>query len=76
MGFDVATELKSQINDENDPARRNMLMLLLGVLEANIAGLVTHLRLDGPDRAALLALFQSWIAADHRPRPGLCFSPG
>ena len=39
MGFDVATELKSQINDENDPARRNMLMLLLGVLEANIAGI-------------------------------------
>lgn len=37
--FDVAAELKSQINDENDPARRNMLMLLLGVLEANIAGI-------------------------------------
>lgn len=37
--FDVAAELKSQINDENDPGRRNMLMLLLGVLEANIAGI-------------------------------------
>lgn len=39
MTFDVSAELKAQIAKEDDTHRRNMLMLLLGVLEANIAGM-------------------------------------
>lgn len=39
MSFDVAAELKSKIAKENDEERRTVLMLLLGVFEANIAGL-------------------------------------
>lgn len=37
--FDVASELKSQIAKEDDKDRRTMLMLLLGVLEANMEGM-------------------------------------
>jgi hypothetical protein len=39
MPFDVAAELKSQIAKEDDKDRRTLLMLLLGVLEANIEGM-------------------------------------
>lgn len=39
MEFDVASELKAKIAKENDEERRTVLMLLLGVFEANIAGL-------------------------------------
>lgn len=39
MAFDVASELKAKIAKENDEERRTVLMLLLGVFEANIAGL-------------------------------------
>lgn len=39
MAFDVAAELKSKIAKENDEERRTILMLLLGVFEANLAGL-------------------------------------
>lgn len=39
MSFDVAAELKIQIAKEDDGNRRNILMLLLGVLEANIEGM-------------------------------------
>lgn len=37
--FDVAAELKSKIAKENDEDRRTVLLLLLGVFEANLAGL-------------------------------------
>ncbi|WP_323157033.1 hypothetical protein, partial [Pseudomonas rhodesiae] len=37
--FDVASELKTRIAKENDEDRRTTLMLLLGVFEANIAGM-------------------------------------
>lgn len=39
MAFDVAAELKSEIAKEDDKDRRTLLMLLLGVLEANMEGL-------------------------------------
>ena len=39
MPFDVAAELKSEIAKEDDKDRRTLLMLLLGVLEANMEGL-------------------------------------
>lgn len=39
MPFDVAAELKSKIARENDEDRRTTLLLLLGVFEANLAGL-------------------------------------
>jgi hypothetical protein len=39
MAFDVAAELKSKIARENDEDRRTTLLLLLGVFEANLAGL-------------------------------------
>lgn len=39
MEFDVASELKAKIAKENDEERRTILLLLLGVFEANIAGL-------------------------------------
>lgn len=39
MAFDVAAELKSEIAKEDDKDRRTLLMLLLGVLEANIEGM-------------------------------------
>jgi hypothetical protein len=39
MPFDVAAALKERIARENDEARRTDLMLLLGVFEANLAGL-------------------------------------
>lgn len=37
--FDVASELKARIAKENDEDRRTMLLLLLGVFEANLAGM-------------------------------------
>lgn len=37
--FDVASELKAVIARENDEDRRMLLMLLLGVFEANLAGI-------------------------------------
>jgi len=37
--FDVAAELKAKIARENDEDRRTTLMLLLGVFEANLAGI-------------------------------------
>ena len=39
MPFDVAAELKTEIAKEDDKDRRTLLMLLLGVLEANMEGL-------------------------------------
>lgn len=39
MAFDVAAELKAKIARENDEDRRTTLLLLLGVFEANLAGL-------------------------------------
>lgn len=39
MAFDVAAELKSEIAKEDDKDRRTLLLLLLGVLEANMDGL-------------------------------------
>jgi len=39
MAFDVAAELKSEIAKEDDKDRRTLLILLLGVLEANMEGL-------------------------------------
>lgn len=39
MPFDVAAELKSEIAKEDDKDRRTLLLLLLGVLEANMEGL-------------------------------------
>jgi len=39
MPFDVSAELKSEIAKEDDKDRRTLLMLLLGVLEANMEGL-------------------------------------
>lgn len=39
MAFDVAAELKSEIAKEDDKDRRTLLLLLLGVLEANMEGL-------------------------------------
>jgi len=39
MSFDVASELKSAIAKENDEERRTILMLLLGVFEANLNGI-------------------------------------
>lgn len=39
MAIDVAAELKSEIAKEDDKDRRTLLMLLLGVLEANMEGL-------------------------------------
>ena len=39
MAFDVAAELKSEIAKEDDKDRRTLLMLLLGVLEANMDGM-------------------------------------
>lgn len=39
MAFDVAAELKAKIARENDEDRRTVLLLLLGVLEANMEGL-------------------------------------
>lgn len=39
MAFDVAAELKAKIARENDEDRRTVLLLLLGVFEANLAGL-------------------------------------
>lgn len=39
MSFDVASELKSAIAKENDEERRTILMLLLGVFEANLHGI-------------------------------------
>jgi hypothetical protein len=39
MAFDVASELKAKIAKENDEERRTFLLLLLGVFEANLAGL-------------------------------------
>lgn len=41
MAFDVAAELKTRIAKENDEERRTMLLLLLGVFEANLAGIET-----------------------------------
>ena len=37
--FEVASELKAQIAKENDEDRRTMLLLLLGVFEANLEGM-------------------------------------
>lgn len=37
--FDVASELKAQLANEDDKDRRTMLLLLLGVFEANMAGM-------------------------------------
>lgn len=39
MSFDVASELKAEISKENDRDRRTLLMLMLGVLEVNAAGI-------------------------------------
>ena len=39
MPFDVAAELKTEIAKEDDKDRRTLLVLLLGVLEANMEGL-------------------------------------
>lgn len=39
MPFDVASELKAKIAKENDEDHRTTLMLLLGVFEANLAGI-------------------------------------
>lgn len=44
MAFDVAAELKSEIAKEDDKDRRTLLMLLLGVLEANMEGLAAIAR--------------------------------
>lgn len=41
MAFDVAAELKARIAKENDEDRRTTLLLLLGVFEANLAGIET-----------------------------------
>ena len=68
MPFDVAAELKSEIAKEDDKDRRTLLMLLLGVLEANMEGLAAiSKKIDSliSDEQALRATVLNGHAENH-----------
>ena len=68
MAFDVAAELKAKIARENDEDRRTTLLLLLGVFEANLAGLdVLSKKIDAlrSDEQALRSTVLNGHAENH-----------
>ena len=68
MPFDVAAELKTEIAKEDDKDRRTLLMLLLGVLEANMEGLAAiSKKIDSliSDEQALRATVLNGHAENH-----------
>lgn len=68
MAFDVAAELRSEIAKEDDKDRRTLLMLLLGVLEANMEGLAAiSKKIDSliSDEQALRATVLNGHAENH-----------